>query len=74
MEDVGRRVGVMLESEATQALVENEAEEQILEDLRKKYPQWFRGWAGEEASAPARDTSAEAEEVVTLFEGISTKV
>jgi hypothetical protein len=53
MEDVGRRVGVMLDSEATRAPVVDEAEEQNLEDLRRKYPWWLGGRAGEEASAPA---------------------
>jgi hypothetical protein len=74
MEDVGRRVGVMLDSKATRAPAGDEAEEQNREDLRRKYPLWLGGRAGEEASAPAQDSSAEAEDVVTLFEGKSTKV
>ncbi len=74
MEDVGRRVGVMLDSETTRAAAWDEAEEQSLEDLRKKYPWWLGGRAGVEASAPAQESGAEAEDTVTLFEGKSTKV
>jgi hypothetical protein len=36
MEDMARRVGVMLEREATCAPAGEEAEEQSLEDLRRK--------------------------------------
>ncbi len=74
MEDMGRQVGVMLDSEATRAPAEDEAEEQSLEDLGRKYPWWLGGRAGKAASAPAQDSSAETEDVVTLFEGRSTKV
>jgi hypothetical protein len=38
MKDIGKQVGVMLHSEATPAPAGDEAEEQSLEDLRKKYP------------------------------------
>jgi hypothetical protein len=74
MEDVGKRVGVMLDSEATRAPAENEVEEQSLEDLRRKYPWWLGGRTGEEASAPTRDSSAKTEDVVTLLKGKFTKV
>jgi hypothetical protein len=74
MEDVGRRVGVMLDSEATRAPAGDEVEEQGLEDLSKKYPWWLGDRAREAASAPAQEPSAKAEDVVTLFEGRSTKV
>jgi hypothetical protein len=67
MEDVGKRVGVMLNSEATRAPPGEEAEEQSLEDLRKKYPWWLGDRAGVEASAPAQESSAAADETVTLF-------
>ncbi len=74
IEDVARRVGVMLDSEATHALVGDEVEEQSLVDLRKKYPWRLRGKGGVEASAPAQESSAEADDTVTLFEGNSTRV
>jgi hypothetical protein len=71
MEDVGQRVGLMLDSEATLAPAWDEVEEQSLEDLRKKYPWWLGGRGGVEASAPTQESSAEANDTVTLFEGKS---
>jgi hypothetical protein len=50
------------------------ADEQNVENLRKKYPWWLGGRAGAEADAPARGSSAETEDIVTPFEGKSTKV
>jgi hypothetical protein len=38
MQDVGRRVGMMLESETIQGPAVDEADEQNVENLRKKYP------------------------------------
>jgi hypothetical protein len=52
MEDVACRVGVMPDNEATWAPAGEEAEEQNLEDLRKKYPWWLGGQGGGEESAP----------------------
>ncbi len=52
----------------------DKADEQNVENLRKKYPWWLVGQAGGEADAPARGSSAEMEEVVTLFEGKCMKV
>ncbi len=43
MENVARRVGVMLDSKATRATVGEEVEEWSLEDLRRKYPWWLGG-------------------------------
>jgi hypothetical protein len=43
IEDVGRRVGVMLDSEGTRVPAGNEVKDQSLEDLRKKYPWWLGG-------------------------------
>jgi hypothetical protein len=74
MEDVGRRVGVMLDSEATRAPAGDEVEEQNLENLRRKYPWWLGGQAMRAASALAQESSVETEDVVTLFEGRSMKV
>jgi hypothetical protein len=74
MEDVARRVGVMLDNEATRAPAGEEEEERSLEDLRKKYPWWLGGRGGAEASAPNQESSAEADYTVTLFEGKTTRV
>ncbi len=74
MEDVARQEGVMLDSEATRAPVGEEAEEQSLEDLRRKYLWWLGGRGGVEGSEPAQESSAEADDTVTLFEGKTTKV
>ncbi len=74
MEDVARRVGVMLDNEATRAPAGEETEEQNLEDLRKKYPWWLGGQGGIEASAPAQESCADADDTVTLFEGKTTRV
>jgi hypothetical protein len=74
MQDVGRRVGMMLESKAIQGPAGDEVEEQNVENLRKKYPWRLGGRAGGEAGAPVQGPSAEAEEVVTLFKGKYTKV
>ncbi len=56
MEDVARRVGVMLDNGATRTPAGEEAEEQSLEDLHKKYPWWLGGLGGVEASAPAQES------------------
>ncbi len=74
MEDVARRVGVMLDNEATRAPAGKEAEERSLEDLCRKYLWWLGGRGGVEASAPAQESSAEADDTVTLFEGKSKRV
>jgi hypothetical protein len=74
MEDVARRVMVMLNSEATRAPAGEEAEERSLEDLRRKYPWWLGGRGGVKASTPAQESSAEADNTVTLFEGKATRV
>ncbi len=53
MQDVGRRVGMMLESEAIQDPVGDEADEQNVENLQKKYPWWLGGKTGGELVIPA---------------------
>ncbi len=45
MQDVGRRVGRMLESEAARGPEAEEMDEQNMEDLREKYP-WWQGGQG----------------------------
>jgi hypothetical protein len=46
MQDVGRKVGLMLESEAARGPETEEMDEQNVEDLRKKYSWWPGGQAG----------------------------
>jgi hypothetical protein len=72
MEDVARRVKVMLDNEATRVPNGEETEEQTLVDLRRKYPWWLNGRGGGEASAPAE--KAGMDDTVTLFEGKNTRV
>ncbi len=74
MQDVGRKVGLMLESEAIRRPVAEETDEQNVENLRKKYLWWLGGQRGGEPSAPAWDSTAETEDIVSLFQGNSTKV
>jgi hypothetical protein len=74
MQDVGRKVGMMLQSEAIRGPAAEEADEQNMENLRRKYPWWLGGRGGGEAEAPARASSAETEDIVSLFQGKSTKV
>jgi hypothetical protein len=52
MQDVGRKVGMMLESEAIRGPAAEEADEQNVEKLRRKYPWWLGGRGGGEAEAP----------------------
>ncbi len=52
MQDVGRKVGLMLESEAIRRPEAEETDEQNVENLRKKYPWWLGGQGGGEPSAP----------------------
>ncbi len=73
MQDVGRKVGMMLESEAIRGPGAEEADEQNVENLRKKYP-WWLGSRGGETGTPTRASSAETEDIVILFVGKSTKV
>jgi hypothetical protein len=74
MEDMAWRVGVMLDNEATRAPAGKEAEERNVEDLRKKYPWWLGGRGDAEANVSAQESSAEADDTVTLFEGKTTRV
>ncbi len=74
MQDVGKKVGMMLKSEAIRGPVAEEADEQNVENPRMKYPWWLGGRGGGEAEAPARASSAETEDIVSSFQGKSTKV
>ncbi len=73
-QDVGRKVGLMLESEAIRGPESEETDEQNMENLRKKYPSWLGGQGGGESTAPARGSGAEAEDIVSSAQGKSTKV
>jgi hypothetical protein len=74
MQDVGRKVGLMLESEAIWGPEMEEADKQNAENLRKMYPWWLGGQGRGESSASARGPGAEAEDTVSLAPGKSTKV
>jgi hypothetical protein len=74
IQDVGRKVGLMLESEAIRRPAAEETDEQNVENVCKKHPWWLGGQGGGEAEAPARDSTAETEDIVSLFQGKSTKV
>jgi hypothetical protein len=66
MQDVGRKVGLMLESEATRGPETEEMDKQNMGDLRKKYSWW--------PGSQARGFGAEAEDIVNLTQEKSTKV
>jgi hypothetical protein len=51
MQDVGKRVGLMLESEAIRRPEAEEMDEQNVEDLRRKYPWWLGGQVRGELTA-----------------------
>ncbi len=53
MQDVGRKEGPMLESEATRGPETEEMDERNVEDLRKKYSWWPGGQGRGELTAPA---------------------
>ncbi len=74
MQDVGRKVGRMLKSEATRGPEAEETDEQNMENLQKKYPWWLGGQGRGEPTAPARGSRAETEDMVNLTQGESTKV
>jgi hypothetical protein len=74
MQDMGRKVGLMLENEAVRRPVVEEVDDQNMESLRKKYPWWLGVQEGGEAGAPARDSTVEAEDTVSLCPGRATKV
>jgi hypothetical protein len=74
MQDVGRKVGMMLESDAIRGPAAEEADKQNVENLLRKYLWRLGGRGGGEAEAPAWASSAETEDIVTLFQGKSTKL
>ncbi len=74
MEDVGRKVGLMMENEANREPEAKELEEWSMEDLWRKYSWWPGGQGKEGLAAPARGFGAEAEDSVNLMQEKSTKV
>jgi hypothetical protein len=74
MQDVGRKVGLMLENEASQEPEAKEMDERNMKDLRRKYLWWPGGQGKGGLTAPARGLGAEAEDIVILNKEKSTKV
>jgi hypothetical protein len=74
MQDVGRKVRLILENEAIQGSGAEETDEQNVENLQKKYPWWLGGQGRGEPTAPARGPGTEAEDTVSLAREKSTKV
>jgi hypothetical protein len=74
MQDVGRKVGLMLESEATRGLEAEEIDKQSVEDLRKKYSWWPGSQERRGLTAPARGFGAEAEDIMNLPREINKSV
>jgi hypothetical protein len=74
MQDVGRKVGLMLENETIQGPGAEETDEQNVENLRRKYPWWLGGQRRGEATALAQGPGGEAEDTVRLAREKSTKV
>jgi hypothetical protein len=74
MQDVGRKVGLMLKNEAARGPEAEEMDGQSMKDLQEKYP-WWRGGQGKGLlKAPAQDVRTEAEDTVSLTQGKSLKV
>jgi hypothetical protein len=74
MQDVGRKVGLMLENEASREPEAKEEDERSMEDLRRKYS-WWPGSQGKGGlTAPVQGFGAEAEDIVNLSQEKSTKV
>jgi hypothetical protein len=74
IEDVGRKVGLMMETEAAREPEAKESEERSMEDLRRKYSWWPGGQGKEGSSNPSRSFGAEVEDSVSLRPEKSTKV
>jgi hypothetical protein len=74
MEDVGMKVGQMMETGAAREPEEKEPEKRSMEDLRKKYSWWPSSHGKEGSSDPLQSSGAEAEDSASLRLGKSTKV
>ncbi len=74
MQDVGRKVGLMLENKASREPEAKKVDERNMEDLRRKYSWWPGGQGKGGLTAPARGLGAEAEGNVSLTQEKSMKV
>jgi hypothetical protein len=76
MEDVGIKVGQMMETEAAREPEEKEPGKRSMsiEDLRKKYSWWPGSHRKEGSSDPLQSSGAEAEDSANLRPGKATKV
>jgi hypothetical protein len=74
MEDVGMKVGRMMETEATRKPEKKETEKRSLEDLRRKYSWWPSSHRREGASSPLQSLGAEDEDHASSGAKKMTKV
>jgi hypothetical protein len=76
IEDVGMKVGQMMETEAAREPEEREPEKRSLstEDLRKKYSWWPSSHGKEGSPDPLQSSGAEARDSANLRPGKATKV
>jgi hypothetical protein len=65
-------LGRILDKEAACEQDGEEADEQNLEDLKRRYPWWLSGREGKESTASPE--KADTGDTVTLFEGRNTRV
>ncbi len=76
MENVGMKVGQMMETEAAREPEEGEVMKRSMsmEDLRKKYSWWPSGHAKEGSADPLQSVATEAEESAILKPGRTTRL
>jgi hypothetical protein len=74
MEDVGMKVGQMMETEAAGEPEKKETEKQSLEDLRRKYSWWPSSHRREGTSSPLQSLGAEDEDNASSGAEKMTKV
>jgi hypothetical protein len=74
MEDVGMKVGLMMEMEAAQEPAKKESEKRSMEDLRRKYSWWPGSHGKEELPNFPQSFGAEAEDIASLGPEKTTKV
>jgi hypothetical protein len=73
MEDVGMKVGQMMETEAAREPEKKESEKRSMEDLRRKYLWWPSSHGREGSSSPLQSLGAEAEDSASLRAEKTTK-
>jgi hypothetical protein len=74
MEDVGMKVGQLMETEAALEPEKKETEKRSLEDLRRKYSWWPSSHRREGASSPLQSLEAEDEDSASSGAEKMTKV